>query len=84
VSYSDTDEFGPDVYVSADKARDLVCRGAQIRVHSGAIGCEDIVMAEGKVIAYCPAPSLTIEHADGTRSSWSVGLPITDLSQPTT
>jgi hypothetical protein len=71
------------VYVSSEAARDLVQRGATVRVHSDAIGCDGMVMAEGKVIAYCPAPSLLIEHADGSVSSWSVDLPITEISTPT-
>jgi hypothetical protein len=58
---------------------DLVRRGARIRVHSGAVGCEGQVMAEGKVIAWCATPSLTIEHEDGTRSSWSTDLPIVEF-----
>lgn len=67
--------------ISSEHAFDLVMRRARIRVHSGAIGHEDLVMAEGSVIAYTPAPSLLIEHADGTRSSWLVDLPITELPE---
>ena len=62
-----------------DTARSMVERGATIRVHAGAVGCEDMVMAEGRVIVYCAAPTLTIEHADGTRSSWSTQLPIVEV-----
>lgn len=65
--------------VTEQQAADLVRRGARIRVHSGALGCEDIVMAEGKVISWCAAPSFTIEHDDGTRSSWSAALPIAEV-----
>ncbi|WP_433731072.1 hypothetical protein ACQP2Y_21745 [Actinoplanes sp. CA-051413] len=68
-------------HVPPEKAHDLVQRGARIRVHSGAIGCEELVMAEGKVIAYCSTPTLTVEHDDGTRTSWSVGLPIVEVEQ---
>ena len=62
-----------------EEAKDLVKRRARIRVHSGAVGSGDVVMAEGRVIAYCPAPSLMIEHPDGSRSSWSVELPIKEV-----
>lgn len=68
-------------YISHERATELVAQGSRIRVRSGALGCEQIVMAEGKVIAYCPAPSLVIRHADGTRSSWSVDLPIDVLPE---
>jgi hypothetical protein len=67
--------------ISAERAKALVGEGARIRVRSGGIGCEHVVMAEGRVIAYCPAPSLVIEHADGTRSSWSVDLPVDVLGE---
>jgi hypothetical protein len=67
--------------VNEQQAHDLVDRRATIRVHSGAIGCEDIVMAEGRVVAYSAAPTLTIEHADGTRSSWQVTLPIIEVEK---
>jgi hypothetical protein len=60
-------------------ATEYVNRGAYVRVYSGAIGLEDHVMAEGKTIGYCPAPSLIIEHVDGSRSQWSVDLPIREV-----
>lgn len=69
-------------YVSQETARDLVTRRARIRVHSRALGCEDLVMAEGRVYAYCASPVLYIEHDDGSRSSWSVDLPIDEVEQP--
>lgn len=68
--------------ISSERAHDFVQRGARIRVHSGALGCHNLVMAEGQVIAYCPAPSLSIEHDDGSRSSWSVDLPIEEVPAP--
>lgn len=71
------------MYVSSEAARDLVQRGATVRVQPDACGCDGTVMAEGKVIGYCAAPSLLIEHPDGTFSSWSVDLPITEISPPT-
>ncbi len=36
-------------------------------------------MAEGRVVAYCAAPTLTIQHDDGSRSSWSADLPIVEV-----
>lgn len=68
--------------IHEDQAIDFIRRSARVRVHSGALGCEDMVMAEGKAIAWCAAPSLTIEHDDGTKSSWSTQLPITEVEQP--
>jgi hypothetical protein len=59
--------------ISSQQAHDFVERRARIRVHSG---------AEGTVISYCAAPSLTIEHDDGSRSSWSVDLPINEVEPP--
>jgi hypothetical protein len=67
--------------ISSEHAVDLVMRHALVRVHSGAIGHEAHVMAEGIVIGYLPAPSLLIEHADGTQSHWSVDLPIVELPE---
>jgi hypothetical protein len=65
--------------LSSEQAREFVGRAAYVRVHAGAIGLEHHVMAEGKVIGYCPAPSLVIEHADGSRSQWSTDLPIAEV-----
>lgn len=68
--------------ITQEQAADWVRRRAHIRVHSGAFGCESQVMAEGRVIAWCAAPSFTIEHPDGTRSSWSAALPIAEIETP--
>ena len=66
-------------YLSAEAAMDLLRRRARVSVHSGALGFEGYIMAEGEVVAYCPAPSLTIRAADGTLSSWSCDLPIQEV-----
>lgn len=68
-------------YISAEQAHALVAERSRVRVRSGAVGCEHVVMAEGRVLGYCPAPSLLIEHADGSRSQWSVDLPIDVLPE---
>jgi len=67
------------VGIDEKQAADLLRRSARVRVHSGAVGCENVALAEGKVIAWCAAPSLTIVHDDGTRSSWSAELPIVEV-----
>jgi len=64
--------------ISSEQAHGFVQRHARIRVHSGALG-QDMVMAEGHVISYCAAPTLTIEHDDGSRSTWSADLPIREV-----
>jgi hypothetical protein len=68
--------------ISSEQAIDLVERAAHVRVFSGALGHQDLVMAEGEVIAYCPAPTLMLRHADGSTSSWSVDLPINEITPP--
>jgi hypothetical protein len=69
--------------IGSERARDFVQRGARIRVHSGALGHHEMAMAEGHVVAYCAAPTLTIQHDDGSRSTWSVDLPIEEVEPPT-
>lgn len=64
--------------IGSERAIDFVQRRARVRVYSGG----DMVMAEGRVFAYSPAPTLHIEHDDGTRSSWSVDLTIVEVPEP--
>lgn len=73
---------GSQAVTDPTRAADLVRRRARVRVHSGAVGCGDHVMAEGTVVAWCAAPSLTIVHDDGTRSSWATTLPIVEVDEP--
>jgi hypothetical protein len=65
-------------YTARDQAADWLRRRARLRIHS-AVG--DLVMAEGTVVAWCAAPSFTIEHDDGTRSTWSADLPIVEVEK---
>lgn len=61
---------------------DLVTRRAYVRVYSGALGCEDHVMAEGRVVWYNDAPMLGIEDADGHQHAWSTRLRIEEVPEP--
>ena len=66
----------------AEQARDFVQRMARVRVYSGAIGGEDIAMAEGNVMSYIDAPSIELLHDDGKLKSWSTNLPIEEVESP--
>lgn len=66
--------------LSSDRAMDFVKRRALVRVYSTAIGAENHVMAEGHVIAYCPAPTVMLQTADGTRVSMSADLRVEEVS----
>ena len=55
---------------------DMVIESTRVRVHSGALGCEHQVMAEGRVVAYSASPQILVQADDGTRSWWPVTLPI--------
>jgi hypothetical protein len=63
------------------QALNMVLFKRRVRIHSGAQGLQDVVIAEGRVVAYTSVPSLTIEHADGSRSTWPVTLPITEIEE---
>ena len=62
---------------------ELLNRGAYVRVYSRAIGCEDLVMAEGRVVWYSQAPTLGIEGPDGRQGAWSTCLRIEEIEPPT-
>ncbi len=68
--------------ISRETAQDFVERGARIRVHSGAIGHENHVMAEGRVRGYGDGPMIGIEHDDGRLTWWLTSLPINEVDQP--
>lgn len=61
---------------------ELVRNQALVRVHSGALGLEDQVMAEGTVVAYSPNPMICVQLDDGRRDWWPVTLPMTELDGP--
>lgn len=68
--------------IDRETACDFVFRGARIRVHSGAIGHQDQVMAEGRVRGYGDGPMIGIEHDDGRLTWWMTSLPIIEVEQP--
>ena len=52
--------------------RDLVERAAHVRIRPLAVGCEDHVMAEGRVVGFRDHPSVEIEDGQGKRSWWAL------------
>ena len=66
----------------AEQARDFVERMARVRVYSGAVGGEDVVLAEGNVMSYIDAPSIELLHDDGRLKSWSARLRIEEVDAP--
>jgi hypothetical protein len=58
-----------------------VIDSTRVRVRSGALGCEQQVMTEGKVVAYSASPQILVEADDGTKTWWSVNLPIDVLGE---
>lgn len=66
--------------MTPERAVALVFEGVRVRIRSGAVGCEAFVMAEGTVIAYAPAPTITIKQDDGSLSSWQITLPIDEVT----
>lgn len=38
-----------------------------------------VVLAEGEFISFASAPTVMLEHDDGTRSSWQITLPIDEV-----
>jgi hypothetical protein len=50
----------------------LVKDGAHVRVFNS----QDALYAEGRVLAYCDQPTITVEAADGTRMQCPVGMRI--------
>lgn len=68
--------------ITPETAGDFVMRGARIRIHSGAIGHQDQVMAEGRVRGYGDGPMIGIEHDDGRLTWWLTSLPIVEVEEP--
>jgi hypothetical protein len=69
--------------LNSTQARDFVARMARVRVYSGAIGYEDVVLAEGNVMSYIDAPSIELMHDDGKLKSWSTSLRVEEVDQRT-
>jgi len=61
---------------------DLVSRRAYVRVYSGALGCENLIMAEGRVMWYQDAPTLGVQDATGRQHAWSTRLRIEEVPEP--
>lgn len=59
---------------NAEKLKDLVGRDVRVRVHSAASPIT--LMGEGRVVAYCEAPSFLVEDAAGNKSWHSSELPV--------
>jgi hypothetical protein len=61
-------------HIESTNIDDLLKRGVRVRVFAG---CDPTaVMAVGDLISYCAAPSITLRHGDGAKTSWSTDLPM--------
>jgi hypothetical protein len=65
--------------LTSTQARDFVARMARVRIYSGALGDEDVVLAEGNVMSYIDAPSVELMHDDGKLKSWSTRLRVEEV-----
>lgn len=57
--------------------------GHHVRVFAGAVGLQDQIMAEGKVIAFIDGPAIIVEDGYGKQGTWPISLPIEEIERDT-